>query len=156
MKLVQVFWFVPMDFWWRCFRTFVRFIGQLVFVEVWLTLTFFYVPKVLFPVNDSREVSSTFLQILLRVLPMSSTIVQKPKSINIFFDLGAFVFLDFLHRTVPSSNFFLAWTDRFLENSSRSFTPYGWIFQKSVWVTTGKTEMSEMSVLEKIFGWIFQ
>ena len=53
--------------------------------------------------NDSREVSSTFLQILLRVLPMSSTTVQKPKSINIFFDLGAF--LDFLLRTVPSLNF---------------------------------------------------
>lgn len=34
----------PWNFQWRCFRTFVRFIGQLVFVEVWLTFAFFMCP----------------------------------------------------------------------------------------------------------------
>ena len=99
--------------------------------------------------NDSREVSSTFLQILLRVLPMSNTSPKAKINKHIFWPWG---FLDFLLRTEPSSNFFWTWTGWFLENSSRSFTKYGWIFQKSVWPP--KTEMSEKHLDE--FSGIFQ
>ena len=45
-------------------------------------------------------------------------------------------------------------TDNFLENLSKSFTKHGWVFQKSVCITTRKTEISEKYLDE--FSRIFQ